>query len=479
MSSLKKLNTLALTLLIAGSIDITRNLPASALLGSSLIFFFLFATFFFLIPTMLVSAELSANIDDGGVYEWGRRAFGPRVGFLAVWLQWSSNVVWFPAVLSSVAGTATYLIDPALAQNKLYLVSVILFIFWGLTLINLRGLHLSAKFTSFCSMSGLIIPLVFIIAILIAWLSLDKPLQIHLSLADAMPNWHEMSSWVSLTGIMLGFMGLELATVHIKEVNYPQKTFPRALIISTFIILATMVMGSLVIAFLIPAKDINLVNGTIQAFAFFFNTFHMSWLTPVLTVLLIIGGVGGIVSWIISPAKGLWQASQHRFLPAYFEQVNKHGVAQHLLIAQAIFVTFICIAFLLLPSVNASYWLLTSLCAQLYLLMYVVMFISGIRLRRSISPQNKYFSIPGKQFGTTLTCIMGLIGCLSALAIGFIPPSGMGVGDELHYELVYCGSLLLMLLPAFFMMRYQNTRYQQPNKAVPIFLDDELESETT
>jgi amino acid transporter len=242
-------------------------------------------------------------------------------------------------------------------------------------------------------------------------------------------------------------------------------------------------MGSLLIAFLIPAKNINLVNGTIQAFSYVFTLFHINWLTPVLTLLLVIGGVGSIVSWIISPAKGLWQASQHRFLPAYFEKVNKHGVAQNLLLAQAVFVSFVCIAFLLLPSVNGSYWLLTSLCAQLYLLMYMVMFISGIRLRSKISPKNKYFSIPGGRLGTTLTCIMGLIGCSTAIIIGFIPPSGMDIGNELHYELIYCGSLFVMLLPAIAMIRYQHHAKKSSIAATAVIqdgLDDnDIVTETT
>src|SRR5579864_2973086 len=99
MSALTKLNTIALTLLITGSIDSVRNLPVSALFGSQLVFFFILAAAMFLIPTALVSAELASNISEGGIYQWCRLAFGERMGFLAVWLQWINNVVWFPTLL--------------------------------------------------------------------------------------------------------------------------------------------------------------------------------------------------------------------------------------------------------------------------------------------------------------------------------------------------------------------------------------------
>src|SRR5579862_5586754 len=117
MSNITKLNTFALTLLITGSIDSVRNLPVSALFGSSLIFFFVFAAVMFLIPTALVSAELASNISEGGIYQWCRLAFGEKMGFLAVWLQWINNVIWFPTMLMFIAGTATYLIKPELAQS--------------------------------------------------------------------------------------------------------------------------------------------------------------------------------------------------------------------------------------------------------------------------------------------------------------------------------------------------------------------------
>src|SRR5580698_5186856 len=102
MSTFHKLNTFALTLLITVAIDSIRNLPASALFGSTLIFFFLFAAITFLIPTALVSAELAANVDEGGIYQWGRLAFGERIAFFAVWMQWVNNIVWFPTILSFI-----------------------------------------------------------------------------------------------------------------------------------------------------------------------------------------------------------------------------------------------------------------------------------------------------------------------------------------------------------------------------------------
>jgi amino acid transporter len=449
MSKLAKLNTIALTLLITGSIDSVRNLPVSALFGSSLVFFFILAAVMFLIPTALVSAELASNISEGGIYQWCRLAFGERMGFLAVWLQWINNVVWFPTLLLFIAGTATYLINPALSQNKYFMISMVLIIFWSLTLINLKGIQMSAKFTSFCAVTGLIVPMALIIGLLFVWLALGNPLQIHLTPHSILPDFKHSDNWIALSAIMLSFAGMELATVHVKDVNEPQKTFPRALALSSVFILITMMLGSLAIAFVVPENQINLVNGTIQSFSYFLSAYHLSWLTPVLTTLLIIGALGGSISWILSPVKGIAQAAGNGFLPPFFKAENKHGVAQNLLITQAVFVSLICLVMLLLPSVNGSYWLLSTLSTQLYMLMYVLMFASALFLRKKGQYLNQGFTIPGKKYGLWAVCALGLMGCAITLFVGFIPPSNINIGSKLNYIIIFCTGMVGLILPVF------------------------------
>lgn len=458
MNNLPKISVLALTLLITGTIDSIRNLPAAALFGSSLLFYFIFAAILFLIPTALISAELTANFAKGGIYQWCREAFGEKIGFLAVWLQWINNVIWFPTILSFIAGTAAYLIDPSLAENKVYLISVILIVFWGLTFINIKGINLSSRFTSFCAIAGLILPMTMIIGLFCTWLILGKPLQVKFDWASILPNLHQSQNWIALTAIMLSFTGMELATVHVKDVRDPQRSFPRALAYSTAIILITMIMGSIAIACVLPYQQINLVNGTIETFSYFLNAYHLKWLLPIMTILLVIGSLGGTISWVISPIKGISQAASHGFLPPFFQQLNKHGVAQNLLITQAILVSFVCLTFLLFPSVNGSYWLLTALSTQLYMLMYILMFLAALILKKNVSKNKKLFKVPGNRIGHYMVCLLGLIGCSITVLVGFIPPSNLNIGSRWFYEFAFCVGLLGMILPilGFYYYEYSN-----------------------
>jgi amino acid transporter len=445
------LTIFSLTMITVGSVDSIRNLPATALFGSQLITFFILGALFFLIPTALVSAELASGwAKQGGVYVWVKEAFGKKTGFLAIWLQWIENVIWYPTILSFVAGTIGYLINPQLANNPYFLWLIIVSAFWGTTLINMRGMHSSAKFSSLCAISGLLLPMALIIGLGAAWVLGGNPAQVQLNAQSITPHWSDSTMWVSLTAIILSFCGIEIATVHANDVDKPQHAFPRALIYSVVIILSTLILGSLAIAVVLPHQDINLVAGIMQAFDAFFGRYHLLWLMPIIALMLVLGGLGGVSNWIIAPTKGLLVAAQEGNLPPLFQGTNAQGAPRFLLILQAIIVTLLSTLFLFMPSVNGSYWLLTALAAQLYMLMYLLMFAAAIKLRFSAADHPRPFKIPGGKLGMIAVSGTGILGASATLFVSFIPPEGINIGSIPSYEMTLIFGLIVMCLPPFF-----------------------------
>jgi putative glutamate/gamma-aminobutyrate antiporter len=452
----KKISLFSLVLLIVAAIDSIRNLPASALFGSALIFFFIFSAIFFLIPTSLVAAELSAAFPEkGGVYHWVKTAFGEKLAMVAIWLQWINTMVWYPTILSFIAGTAAYLIDPALAENKWYLVACILVIFWGITFVNLCGIHVSAKINSFCALIGMVFPMFFLIVLGAVWVFAGNPVQISLTPDQLFPSLTQSTNWVALIAIMASFLGIELAGVHVNDIQHPQRNFPKAILYSSMFILLTMIFGSLAIAFVLPEKDINLVAGVIQVFSNLFESFGMRGLTPVLAVLIVVGSIGGITNWLISPAKGLMHAAEFGYLPPFFMRKNKHGVAQNILICQAILVSLVCSIFLLVPSVNAFYWFLTALSTELYMIMYILMFFSACRLHYKHLNRPKAFRIPGKSYGMWTTCLFGVFGCLCTILVSFFPPDNINIGSHTRYILMICIGNVVSISPVLLFYLYK------------------------
>ena len=92
----KRIGVISLVMITVGSVDSIRNLPASAMLGAHLIFFYVISALLFFIPSALVAAELSSSSTQrAGIYDWVSNAFGPLPGLFAVWFQWTENLFWY------------------------------------------------------------------------------------------------------------------------------------------------------------------------------------------------------------------------------------------------------------------------------------------------------------------------------------------------------------------------------------------------
>ena len=120
-----------------------------------------------------------------------------------------------------------------------------------------------------------------------------------------------------------------------------------------------------------------------------------------------------------------------------------------MLVGQAVIVTCLAALFLFMPSVNGSYWLLTALAAQLYMLMYLLMFLAAIVLRIHEPHHSRPFRIPGGMLGMLAVAGLGLLGVLMTLTVSFMPPEGIDVGSIARYETTLILGLVSMCLPPF------------------------------
>ncbi len=458
----KTLSVFTLIMINVIAVGNLRSLTAGAEFGFALVFFYALATLLFFIPTILVTAELATGWPTtGGVYVWVREAFGPRLGFITIWLQWIYNVVWYPTIFTFIAGIVAYLIDPQLANNKIFMLSMILTTFWGATFLNCFGLKTSSWISIVGAIMGTLIPMIIISVLGFIWIHSGNLSQINFSLKDFFPNLADMHNLAFLTNILFGLMGMEMSAVHAGDVKNPQRDYPRALIYSAVLILATLVLPCLAITIVIPNKDLSLVSGLIDAFKVFFNTYHLTWFIPIIALLIIVGSLSGAAAWIIGPARGLLIASRDNNLPRFFERTNKRNAPVGLLLTQGAIVTLLCTVFLIMPSVNSSYWVLSNLTAQLALLFYILMFAAAIRLHHTRAHVERAFKIPGGSFGIWLVCGTGILTCVGAIILGFLPPSQIAIGQVATYEAILILGIIVFCLPPFILHKIGSLRAQK------------------
>jgi amino acid transporter len=426
------------------AVDSIRTLPFSAVYGLSLVFFYLLAAALFFIPTALVAAELGTGWPSrGGVYVWVREAFGKRVSFVVIWLSWIYNVLWYPTIMALIAGTCAYFFDPTLAENRLYMCFAVLGLFWAATLINCLGMKASTIFSTLGALVGTIFPMVLIIALGAIWLFQDKPMQISFSWSRFFPTGAQSANLAFLTSVLFGLLGLEMAATHAAEMRNPAKDYPRALWVSCAIILATIVLASLALAIVVPNRELNLATGVMQAFAVFAESYRLSWLLPLMAGCVVLGGLSAVGAWIIGPTKGLLVAAEDGTLSSCFGRTNRHGVPTAILLTQAGLVSLLCLLFILLPTVNSSYWLLSVITAQLALIAYMILFAAAVKLHHSKPDVRRHFTIPGKRWGVWSVCSLGALCCFIVLLFGFLPPAQVPFHNVLLYELVLAGGIII------------------------------------
>lgn len=446
----QQLSVFVLAMMNVAIIMNLRGLPLMAKEGLPMIFFLLFATFIFLIPTSLVSAELATGWPvGGGVYRWVKEAFGERIGFMAIWIQWIQNLIWYPTILAFAAGALSFLfLDPALAGNKLFNVGVILFIYWGATLMNFRGMKTSGWLTTAGVIGGTILPAVLIILLGLVWWGKGNPLEFMKTSHSIFPDFSNFGNISFLAGVVLLFAGMEVSAVHALEVNNPKKNYPKAIFLAAAIIIVIFTLSALSIAAVIPDKSISLTIGIMQGFKDLLRLYGMDWLLPVIGALISFGAIGAVTAWIVGPSKGLLETAKEGHLPPFFARTNANGMPTHILFAQGIIVTAVTLVYLLMPNVSSAFFLLTALTAILYLIMYIILFVTAIRLRYSQPEVQRTYTVPGGNLGMWLVAGIGILGAIFAITVGFFPPAQLTVGSPAFYVIfLVAGTVLFAAAP--------------------------------
>lgn len=446
--SKKILSVFSLVMINVIAVDSLRTLPISAKLGYPLFFYYIVAALVFFIPVAMVAAELATAFPNtGGLYIWVREAFGRKAGFITIWLQWIYNVVWYPTIMTFISVTLSYLIAPHLNGNKFFMLSSAISLFWLFTFLNCFGMKLSSLVSVIGATIGTILPMLAIIILGAVWLFKGYPLSSE-STISWIPDFSSIGNMTLFSAILFGLIGMEMSAVHAEEVRNPQRDYPRALFFSTLIIISTLTLGSLAIVIVVPVEKLNVVSGLIDAYKIFFNAYHIPWMTSIIAILIIVGSLCGVSAWIIGPTKGILVSARDGAIPHWFARVNKYGAPTAILFAQAIIFTILSSIFILLDSINEAYWLLSDLSAQMALLVYILMFSSAIRLRYTQPERSRNFKIPGGNFMMWLVAGSGIMTCLIAMVIGFVPPSQIPIGNLFfYYGFLIIGLIIFVVIP--------------------------------
>jgi putative glutamate/gamma-aminobutyrate antiporter len=464
MNGKKAISWSTMAILTATAVASVRGLPAMAVYGWGSIGLYVIPAILFMVPIALVAAELASGWK-GGVFVWVKEAYGDRIGFSAIWQQWIQNVVWYPAQLAFFASALAYVFNPALANNGIFTGLVILVVYWLSTLIAFRGVEAFAAVGSKGFIVGTAIPAAGLVVF--ALLFMMKGGQSDLtpvSQAQFLPTFTGIASIVLIVSNFLSYAGMEMNAVHVNEMDNPGKSFPKAIGLATIVILLVFIFPTLAISVGVPSSSINLTQGVLQAFDVFFSYLGIPWGTTVMALLIVVGILASVVTWIPGPSRGLLLVGKEGYLPVALQKTNKQGMQVNIMIVQGIIVTALALLFALSSSVQSVFWIFSAMAVQLYLIMYMIMFLAAMRLRKIRPDVERGFKTPAM----SLVGWVGFFASLAAFLIGFVEPSGNSFPQMTYTLILVVGIIVLGCGPfILYSLRKPSWRTVEDEPAAP------------
>jgi amino acid transporter len=272
----------------------------------------------------------------------------------------------------------------------------------------------------------------------IAFLATGHPSAAPMHVHDLLPAWAGIASLVLVVNNVFSYAGMEVNAVHVSELKDPKREFPKVMFATIVICVAVFILSALAVAWVVPNSTVSLTAGVMQAFSDLFGVFHLGFLTPVIAVMIIIAMLSGMIAWLAGPSTGLLLIGREEgFIPPYFQKLNKHGMQMNIFIWQGIVTTIIACLYAFIPVVSDAYWIFEVMTLQIYLIMYLLMFLAAMKLRKSQPDRPRGYRTPALK----LMCGMGIFTTVVAFFFGFVPPSQFHSGGTLVYILIVAGGV--------------------------------------
>jgi len=446
-----------LALLTVASIGSLGSAPALAVFGLASVFLYVLPALVFLLPVSLVAAELSSGWP-GGVYNWVEEGISAPMGLVAVWCQFAQTIFFYPALLAQVAGYLAYVFDPRLAGNGVYNAVVIIVLFWVGVLVSSRGIALVADFSSSGTLIGTFIPAVIIVALGVAYLFEGHHSAAPMTADHVLPAWHGLASIVLVVSSFFLYAGAEVNAVHVDQLRNPARDYRKSIYLAVALVLAVFIPSTLAISWVVPSHQISLTVGVMQAFNSLLRHFDLAFGVPVIAIALVVGALAGMWTWLDGPSEGLLRIGREQgFLPPYFQKVSSKGIEVRIIALQGAVITVIALLYAFIPGVSRAYWIFAAMATQVYLIMYVLMFIAAMRLRRSQPDRARGYRAPA----LGVLAVVGVVSSVFAFVIGFVPPAQFGHSNPLLYSfLILAGILAVGILPPLLMDRFRRPAWK-------------------
>ena len=399
---------------ILGTVCLTlvcESVMPTAAIGNTQYFWWIFLLIAFCLPYGMITAELgTAYPSEGGMYDWVKRAFGPKWAGRVAWNYWINFPLWIASLAVAVTDIFAGMIGIEL--NIWVLLAIQLAYVWLVTFLGTKRVGESKWVVNI----GTICKVILLLGIgglgIYSLLKTGQSANPITNVKDLFPALNlENLSFISI--ILFNFMGFEVVGTWVGDMENPKKEIPKALII-----------GGLLMAvfYILPATGFNIAlsqdvvanldpANVVEVLSTLFRTVGIS--EAISALIIIIAGymfiytfIANAASWSFGVNEVAKYAAEDGSMPKAFTKTNKEGVPARAsiingVVASAI-VIFGVIANMISEDFGAGFSLFFCLSWITLLIGYIPMFLAFLKLRKTDSKTKRIYKVPGGNFMLTI-----------------------------------------------------------------------------
>jgi amino acid transporter len=436
-----------------------RWITRAARMGPASLVLWALAWLVFFVPLASAVRELSSRYpEQGGIYAWTRRAFGPTHGFICGWCLWVNNLFYFPSMLLFAGANALLIFGgryAALADSHLYSVAFVLAMLWASAALGVAGFRAGRWLNTIGALAiwvpaGLLIVCGSIAAATSGSATSFAP-------ADFVPRgefWGTLSLW---SGVCFAFSGFEVSALVGQEVKAARRTIPRGVLLGGLLATIIYTAGTAAVLVAIPSAALSERTGLADVVSQVAGRAGLGGLSAVAGGLLALGMIAGSAAWFASAGRVPFAVGEDGGFPRAFTRLHARFRTPHLaLLAQGIAASglFLVSVFLTVAgartTVQEAYDILVNLTILVYFVPYLYLFLSLVKLRTQRTDAPEETHVAGGRRGLLLAAGAGIAATVISLVLVFVPPAG--TGNVVNYEvnvigqtaaLVACGLAVL------------------------------------
>jgi glutamate:GABA antiporter len=354
---------------------------------------------------------------EGGLYVWGRRAFGDTTGFLVAWNIWAYGLVVIALLLFQIPSEFSFLIGPSAAwipDNHFVVLPALAILLSGLALTAVRGLALGKWIHN---LSGAAMMTAFALLIVSPLWAYFHHLHIHYTPFELHVPKHDPTSLALIGQIIFAAAGLEYIAIMAGESKSPSRDIGLSIIIASPIIIIMFILGTAsVLAFHeLTHSTINYIAPIPQTLRLAFGDNALGTFFARLVIFLLQIRILGAASFIFTGVTRLpMTAGWDHLIPTWFSRLHpRYRTPTN----SVLFSSLVIAALIALGSAGVhaaeAFNVLNNASSEFYALAYLAMFaipILGYKLFAKRIP-----------LWVALLCAVGFLSTFATLALNAYP----------------------------------------------------------